>query len=115
MTKKKPTDSERRETITVTEMIAEVCDRLKDTVQRKNADYGEAASRRPILCPELPEYTAILVRMSDKINRILTLEQWNSVADRVDEMFLKTEPLVDTYLDLAGYAILRIIDLEKNQ
>ena len=115
MTKKKPNDSERRETITVTDLIAEVCDRLKDTLQRKNADYGCSASRSPLLCPELPAHTAILVRMSDKINRILTLEQWNGVAERVDEMFLKTEPLADTYLDLAGYAILRIIDLEKNQ
>ena len=99
--------------------IGTACDLLKDTLQRKNSDYGDSAFREPLMCPGMTPGAAIMVRMSDKINRIVTLEQWNAVADKVDDFtcvsFKKTEPLADSYLDLAGYALLRWISLQPEE
>jgi len=87
--------------------IATACDRLKETLQRKNADYGDSAFLPPLLTPELDANTAILVRMSDKIRRIIHLEQ--------NATTIQNESLADSYLDLAGYAILRLIALEQGK
>ena len=101
---------------TTYDRIADMCDRLKETLQSKNADYGDSAFKPPLLRPNMDAGCAILVRMSDKINRIITLEQYHRVAERVDfDMMKQTESLADTYLDLAGYALLRLIELEKER
>lgn len=63
----------------------------------KNADYGSSAWRPPTLKPQMDAGDAIMVRMSDKVNRIATLQ--NNVAQ-------VAESLDDTVRDLAGYSIL---------
>jgi len=91
-----------------------MCDRLKETLQRKNHDYGDSAFKSPLLCPTMDAGSAIRVRMSDKINRLITMELCDDIAERVSFAMMKqTESLFDTYLDLAGYAVLRLIELEK--
>ncbi len=64
----------------------------------KNRDYGSSAWLAPVLCPELPEGSAILVRMSDKVRRIAQLSK--SASYVVDESF------EDTVRDLGGYCLL---------
>jgi hypothetical protein len=78
--------------------IAAVGLQIVATLLRKNADYGSSAWKPPLLCPGLPPRTGILVRMSDKINRFMTL--MTKPAEVTDES-------VDaTMLDFGGYSIL---------
>lgn len=76
----------------------QICDQIKTILREKNAAYGQAASRSPLLCPSLRPTTAILVRMSDKIERLKTLLTTNVDAHG--------ESLNDTVADLAGYCVL---------
>lgn len=69
---------------------------------RKNHDYGASAFKSPILQPEMPPRTAIRVRMSDKIQRIMTLIQ--------QESQVKDESIDQTIDDLGGYCILHGVD-----
>ena len=80
---------------------------VRDLVIAKNADYGDSAFESPVLCPELDAGTAIRVRMSDKLKRIIQLE--NSPAQ------VKNESLADSYRDLIGYAVLRLVEVEENR
>ena len=111
-TKKKP-QNETRERVTTRDRIDRVCDILKETLQHKNADYGDSAFKPPLMCFDMSPGSAILVRMSDKINRIITLEERRALNEQFDAgvEFVSGESLADSYLDLAGYALLRIIDL----
>lgn len=70
-----------------------------DLILAKNADYGDAAWRRPLLSPALPPRTAILVRMSDKINRLVSLIEKGVVQ-------VKEETIDDTIRDLGVYCLL---------
>lgn len=86
-------------------------DRFKDitarmlvTYEAKNADYGGSVSSTY----KTFGLTAFLVRMQDKINRCIALEK--SDAARVQD-----ERLGDTLLDLANYAVLALIELEKEE
>lgn len=88
------------------ETIGAASKRLADILSKKNADYGDAASLPPLLAPHLDAGTAILVRMSDKVNRIQhLLEAGKSEVN---------ESLEDSVLDLAGYCLLYLIVTEKN-
>ena len=80
------------------ERLAEVGLELVSLLLKKNADYGGSAWRRPLLAPELEPRTAMLCRMSDKLERILSLRE------RSPEVV--SESLRDTFADLAGYLIL---------
>lgn len=78
--------------------IAQVGLQIVATLLRKNADYGGSAWQPPLLCPGMSARTGILVRMSDKINRFITLlTKPAEVAD---------ESVDQTMLDFAGYSIL---------
>jgi hypothetical protein len=81
--------------------IATAGQKLTATLLRKNADYGSSAWMPPVLAPGLPAKTAILVRMSDKIQRIISL---SSKPEEIGEVV--DESLSDTFLDLAGYCLL---------
>lgn len=68
--------------------------------KRKNADYSDA------FCKVRGEYSnAILIRLTDKIERLKSL--YNCVSPRV-----KDESVRDTLLDLANYAILEVVELD---
>lgn len=86
-------------------LISMQCQELEETLLAKNADYGDSAFLSPVLCPEMNAGSAILVRMSDKINRIVHLESHPTM--------LESEPLEDAYRDLAGYCILKLIEMRK--
>lgn len=71
---------------------------IASLLQRKNADYGNSAYRPPLLSPSMPLESALLVRMSDKIQRFVRLLE--------NQAQVKEETLDDTAQDLAGYLIL---------
>ena len=87
--------------------ISCVCEELNDLLLRKNKDYGDSAFKSPVLTPGIAASVAQRVRMSDKIERLTNLlsrESGPAVAD---------ESLVDTFLDLAGYCVLQVIELRR--
>lgn len=80
--------------------IAEAGIAIVDLLLRKNHDYGGSAWKRPILVPSLEPRTAMLCRMSDKLERIQTLlDKGNEVVD---------EKISDTFKDLCGYLMLYV-------
>jgi hypothetical protein len=74
---------------------------IVELLLRKNRDYGGSAWKRPVLAPSLGPHTAMLCRMSDKIERIQSLLEkgGNEVKD---------ESLNDTFRDLCGYLMLYV-------
>lgn len=78
-------------------------DKLADTLVKKNAAYGDAFGKSI----KKYGYIAALVRMSDKWNRLnnLMLD-----SDGVDNL---GESVQDTLLDLAGYCILAMAELNN--
>jgi hypothetical protein len=78
-------------------VLAEIGVENLATLLRKNSDYGSSGLCEPILVPGMQPRQALLVRMSDKIARIQTLQ------DRAPEV---AESLEDTMLDLANYCLL---------
>jgi len=67
------------------------------TLLAKNSDYGSSVWNPPALKPEMDPSDAILVRMSDKVARIASLQSKEAEVD---------ESLEDTIKDLGAYAIL---------
>lgn len=79
------------------ERIETICENLKETLIKKNKAYGQSAFKSPLLMPNIRAGSAILIRMSDKIERLTALQ--NGEDDN-------GETFDDTILDLAGYCIL---------
>lgn len=79
----------------------EFCDYLNNLYIEKNHDYGDSVHDTFV------KYglTSFLVRMEDKLNRARTLNQKDA---KVND-----EKITDTLLDLANYAIISVIELEK--
>jgi len=67
---------------------------------RKNADYGDSAWKRPMLAPECDAGTAIRVRMSDKLSRLMIL------LERPAEV--TSESFDDTLRDFGCYCLLEL-------
>ena len=89
--------------------IVELCDGLRNTLLLKSKGYRNSVLKAPILAPHLPPGVGIDVRMSDKIERIISLTATPNAAAQ------KMESLLDTYIDLAGYCILKVIQLRMEQ
>ena len=81
----------------------ELLENMHDIYVRKNHDYGDSDSTAYL------KYgiTSFLVRLEDKMNRARTLSQ--------KEQMVQDEKLVDTFLDMANYAILAIMELEEEE
>lgn len=79
--------------------------RMADTYRAKNADYGDSFGQ------SVKEfgYTAALVRMSDKFNRLKNLMRTDAQAQ------VKDESIKDTILDLACYSVMLAIEVEKRE
>ena len=79
-----------------------IANQMVDTYKRKNADYGDSFSE------SLDKYGAVAahVRISDKINRLRSLVVRKQTAQ------VKDESIADTFLDLACYAIMRLVYIE---
>lgn len=70
---------------------------------RKNSDYGCSVWKRPVLCPQSPARHGILVRMSDKIERIGSLQAKMAEGGDMDVL---GESFDDTIRDLGAYCLL---------
>lgn len=83
---------------------AAICDELKDLYRRKNADYGDSFHKTFI-----EEGMAMArIRLSDKMERFKRLT-------RSGEQNVKDESVRDTLIDLANYAIMTIVEMEREK
>ena len=81
---------------------AAICDELKDLYLRKNTDYGDSFHKTFI-----EEGMAMSrIRLSDKLERFKRLT-------RSGEQNVKDESVRDTLIDLANYAIMTIVEMER--
>ena len=78
------------------ETLNKILNRIKDTILIKNKRYGNSFHQT------IEEYgiVALLIRLTDKLNRLKTAYQYH-------------ESMEDTLLDIAGYAILGLIEIEN--
>lgn len=88
------------------EVAAEFREIIEEMIQlyiSKNKDYGNAFKQ------SYDEFGAVMaaIRINDKLNRFKTLIKQNSE--------VKTESIKDTLIDLANYAVMTIIEMEKNK
>ena len=79
----------------------EICKKLTYIYDRKNQDYGDSFSK------QYEEYGLIssAIRLDDKMQRFKNLINNNAQ--------VKDESIEDTLLDLANYAIMTVMELEK--
>lgn len=79
-----------------------IANQMVDTYKRKNADYGDSFNE------SIDRYGSVAahVRISDKINRL------RSLVVRKQNAQVKDESIADTFLDLACYAIMRLVYIE---
>lgn len=82
--------------------FAELCIAMTQTYDRKNTDYGDSFSRSVQRYGKI----AALTRMSDKWNRLENLMLSN-------DSKVKDESITDTLIDLASYALMTVMELEK--
>lgn len=82
----------------------QILEQIHAIYKAKNADYGDSFSQ------SVAKYGLIasMVRIGDKMNRLETL-----VANGNDKRLVADETIKDTLLDLAGYAIMTIMELER--
>ena len=79
-----------------------ICDEMNDLYRRKNHDYGDSFHQT-----FLEEGFAMSrIRLSDKLNRFKALSK-NPDAEVNDES------IRDTLIDLANYAIMTILEMER--
>ena len=86
------------------ELHKSLCEKLTKIYEQKNHDYGDSFH-----ISYLEEGMAMpRIRLGDKFNRFktLTLKGVRRVTD---------ESLADTLLDLANYALMTIIEMEREQ
>ena len=81
---------------------ADVCKKLNDIYTKKNKDYGDSAN------DTFNKFgmTAYLVRMSDKLNRLISLNNSKEI---------NYESIDDTLLDLANYSIMAYLSLKNKK
>lgn len=77
----------------------DLCYEIHELYLLKNADYGDSFQK---VREEIPN--AILVRLSDKLNRLKKLMQ------NPDSQQVKEESIDDTLMDLANYALLELVE-----
>lgn len=82
-------------------LINSVTDKIKFTLFKKNQDYGDSFHKR------FKEYgmTSALIRIEDKVERLKHI-----IKNGID---VKDETIDDTLQDLAGYAILTLVERMK--
>lgn len=80
-----------------------LCDRIHEIYTQKNAAYGDSFGKA------FNDWGIIsaAIRITDKYNRFINLAK-NPKIDNGDES------IRDTLLDMANYALMTVIELEKN-
>lgn len=88
-------------TTTQEQRIIMVSNEVRDTLIRKNRDYGDSFAK------QFAKYGVLsgLIRMDDKMRRLENLV--GGAEPNVDES------IEDTLMDLAGYAQLTLVELRK--
>jgi hypothetical protein len=86
------------------EMHAGVCDELSKIYEAKNKDYGDSFTK------SFDKFGMVmpLIRLEDKLNRLESL-----VIN--GEARVHGESMIDTLMDLANYAIMTIMVLDKEE
>lgn len=81
----------------------EIVEGMLDLYQRKQSDYGDSAGKT------FDEWglVSFLVRMEDKMNRVISLTKKKENPKVLDEK------IEDTLLDLANYSIMALIELDR--
>lgn len=90
--------------------------RWLDLMLRKNNDYGGAVWSAPVLRPNLSPNDAILVRMSDKIQRLQSLFTKQQPVKAIREETIECEvdeSIEDTISDLGAYCLLYLANPNK--
>ena len=82
----------------------ELCKQIHETFVAKNNDYGDSVHE---LFEKLGPIT-LATRLGDKYNRICSL-----LTKGLDKQLVKSESILDTFLDLANYAIIGYIEMEQ--
>lgn len=79
-----------------------ICEELYETYKKKNKDYGDSFAK------SLDKHglIAAIVRMDDKMSRLVTLEKSESIE--------VNESMRDTVMDLANYAIMTAMWMDEN-
>ena len=87
----------------VSSEFREIIEEMIQLYISKNKDYGNAFKQ------SYDEFGAIMavIRINDKLNRFKTLIKQNSE--------VKTESIKDTLIDLANYAVMTIIEINKGK
>lgn len=80
--------------------ISDVCDEIKNLLIRKNHDYGNSFTK------QYKKYGLLsgIIRLDDKMSRLDTLIKKDAQVN---------ESIEDTVADIAGYAILLLVELRK--
>lgn len=80
--------------------ISGVCDEIKNLLIRKNHDYGNSFTK------QYKKYGLLsgIIRLDDKMSRLDTLIKKDAQVN---------ESIEDTVADIAGYAILLLVELRK--
>lgn len=81
-----------------------ICDKLHGLYVAKNSDYGNSFA---MVRDEFPE--AILIRLSDKLNRLKMLIRGEKTA------LVSNESIEDTLIDLANYAIMELVERKMEE
>lgn len=85
------------------ELHKTLCDKGRELMQRKNADYANGADAfanfRMSKLLHIPEAKGVLLRMQDKMARMVSL------IDRGD-LKVKDESMTDTIIDLINYSVI---------
>ena len=80
------------------------CGELTTLFERKNHDYGD--SFHQTFAEE--GWPMVRIRLSDKLNRVKALT-------RGDSQQVQDESLRDTLMDLANYAILAVMEMDRRE
>lgn len=85
-------------------MFEDIVKKMFEIYKAKNRDYGMSVKDTY----EKFGLTSFLVRLSDKLNRLISL-------DKKKEILVKDEKIEDTLLDLANYAVIALIETKLNE
>lgn len=85
------------------ELFKKITEDMYELFKRKNTDYGNSAHKT------YEEFGLIsfLVRLSDKLNRAVTLNKQDAM--------VQDEKIEDTLMDMANYSILALIEMKKER
>lgn len=82
----------------------DLLDEMLETYEKKNADYGNSFKQTHLQFGEI----AGLVRISDKVNRLISLSEKTPDSQNY-------ESKRDTYMDLANYCLMQVLVMGETE